>query len=277
MSAERTTSRPRVPSPRRPHVEVDAVQVEAFGLAEDRGPFDTGWHRHAKHQVLWASRGSLWLTVGRRRWTLPPQRGAWLAAGMEHRVTATAAIELRTAYLDHALFEAGAPSAPCAVFALTPLARELLLAAMRFGPETRPGHPVGQPLFRTIAALCPEWCAESRPLWLPTGTSAELQRAMDYALENLGHSPTLEAAAKYAGLSVRTLSRRFETEAQTTWRRYLRSARVLRAVELLSRPRTRVTQVGYEVGFESSAAFAHAFRAVTGEAPSAYRDRLERG
>jgi AraC-like DNA-binding protein len=100
---------------------------------------------------------------------------------------------------------------------------------------------------------------------------------MTYTLTRLAGPVTLAGAAKTAGLSERTLARRFEDEAGTSWRRFLHDARMLRAMELLAEDGARVTQTAYAVGFESLAAFTHAFTDFTGERPRDFRQRVARG
>src|SRR5262249_56232265 len=103
------------------------------------------------------------------------------------------------------------------------------------------------------------------------GGGREGEGAMAYAVGDLGGSPTIEVAAKRAGISTRSLSRRFVEEAQTTWRAFLHQARMMRAMELLGVPGARVTDTAFAVGFESLAAFSRAFEEFTGSCPSDFR------
>jgi AraC-like DNA-binding protein len=260
----------------KPLVDVDAVPASAFCLTDELTPFASGWHTHRRHQLLYAARGALHLEVAHAQWLLPPQRAAWLAGGIRHRVSATQPATLCTVYLEPARVPA-APEGECRVFVLPPLAREMLLYSTRWGPERRPGDAVAESFFSALAHLLAEWAAEPREWKLPRARTPELERAMTYTLARLAGPVTLGGAAKAAGLSQRTLARRFEEEAGTSWRRFLHDARMLRAMELLAEDGSRVTQTAYTVGFESLAAFTHAFTAFTGERPRDFRQRVARG
>lgn len=257
--------------PRRPLVDVDAV-AGAFCLADELSPFTSAWHVHRKHQLLYSARGALLLEVDRAQWLLPPQRAAWLRAGTRHRVRLAQPVSLRTVYLEPRRVRAP-PEGECRVFMLGPLAREMLLYAPRWGPERAPKDPVADSFFDTLTRLLPEWTEDARDWRLPRARTSELERAMAFTLERLGEPLTLEQVARAAGLSSRTLARRFEQEAQTTWRRFQHDARMLRAMELLAEDGARVTQTAYAVGFESLAAFTHAFHSFTGERPRDFRLR----
>lgn len=251
-------------------VDVDRVSDEAFAIAEERPAFSGGEHAHDKHQLLYAASGTLRLVAGGRRWTLPPQRAAWIAAGTPHEASSTTGVSLRSIYFARGLVNAFPE--PCRVFAVTPLAREMILHAIRWGPGGA-AEPTRLAFFHALAGLCAEWLLAERPFYLPEGKTAELRRAMEWACEHLVDA-TVEGAAKAAGVSVRTLSRRFEEEAATTFRAYLQGARMMRAMELLVLPGAQVTGVAFDVGFQSVGAFTTAFSERCGETPSEYRARV---
>ncbi|MCP3099814.1 helix-turn-helix transcriptional regulator [Myxococcus sp. K15C18031901] len=259
----------------KPLVDVDAAPASAFCLTDELTPFTSGWHTHKRHQLLYAARGALHLEVAEAQWLLPPQRAAWLAGGTRHRVRATQPATLCTVYLEPSRVPL-TPEGACRVFVLPPLAREMLLYSTRWGPERAPRDVVAESFFSTLGHLLTEWSAEPRDWRLPRARTPELERAMAYTLARLSGAATLAGAAKAAGLSQRTLARRFEDEAGTSWRRFLHDARMLRAMELLAEDGARVTQTAYAVGFESLAAFTHAFTDYTGERPRDFRQRVAR-
>jgi AraC-like DNA-binding protein len=257
------------PEARRGSVDVDAVPLSAFGLEDDYGPLVSERHAHEKHQLLYAAAGTLKLEAEDGQWLLPPQRAAWIRAGVSHRVRALGRVALRTVYLAPPV--AFAPESACVVFAAEPLCREMILHAMRWGPDRAADDARARTFFAALGSLAGEWAEARLPFRLPAARSPELEEAMAYALADLGGSPTIEEAAKRAGLSVRSLSRRFADEAQTTWRAFLHQARMMRAMELLGVPGARVTDTAFAVGFESLAAFTRAFEEFTGACPSDFK------
>lgn len=257
---------------KRARVDVDAAPCDAFGLEDEHGPFTSEAHAHGKHQILYAASGTMTLSAGGRCWTLPPERAAWIAAGTSHVAASATGIALRTVYLAPGL--APAIGADATVFAVTPLAREMILHAMRWGPaDAAANDPTRTSFFRALAGLAAEWVKAERPFYLPEAKTPELARAMEWTGEHL-EDATVEGAARAARVSVRTLSRRFEEEAQTSFRSYLQAARMMRAMELLAAPRASVTAVAFAVGFRSLGAFTTAFTERCGETPSEYRARV---
>lgn len=255
-------------------LDLEGSAASAFSLREDLDAYQMDWHVHGRHQLLYAATGTLHLQVAGATWLLPPQRAAWIGAGVSHRVESHGPVALRTVYLSPKLCQG--PGEPCRVFSMSPLGREMVLYAMRWGPDRDPRDRVAERFFAALGALCDEWAREAQPFRLPTAQSPALQKAMEYAIAHLSQPLSMADAARAAGLSERTLARRFAAEANSTWREFVHGARMLRAMELLSVPGTQVTETAGAVGFESLGAFTRAFEEFVGERPRDYRRRATR-
>lgn len=256
-------------------VDVDGVRASGFGLAESLFPFVSEWHAHGKHQLLYAQAGTLHLEADGRQWLLPPQRAAWIRSGCPHRVGTTGPASLRTLYFADELVPrpGGLAIQACQVFPVTALLREMILYGMQWGPGRDPKDAVATRFFAACADVCAQAALEPLPLWLPTAKSPELGRAMAFTLANLHRKIGQADAARASAMSERTLTRRFQEEAQTTWRDFLHTARLLKAMELLAQRGARVGDVAAKVGWGSVPAFTRAFEKSAGESPKAFRRR----
>lgn len=85
---------------------------------------------------------------------------------------------------------------------------------------------------------------------------------------------TLSALAHHAGLSTRTLNRRFQQETGMTPVSWLRRARTRRAQLLLETTTRSVDLIARQSGFGSVTNFRDTFKAVVGTSPNAYRRRF---
>src|SRR5579859_3958247 len=83
--------------------------------------------------------------------------------------------------------------------------------------------------------------------------------------------------ARVAHVSPAHFSREFRATFGETPHRYLRGRRVERAMELLRETDRSVTDICFDVGFNSLGTFSRTFRAIVGESPSAYRGRFTGG
>lgn len=252
---------------------VDGINLRAFGVADELYVRDFPWHEHHFYQVLYAVRGTLHLETEMGWWLLPPMRAAFIPAHLKHRVRPTEQASLRTLYLSAEFVTLR--TRQCGVFTVTPLAREMILYAMRWGPDHSPGDALAARFFTTLGALLPEWLETEVLLALPRARTSRTERAMTYTLRHL-ETATVTKAAAAAHTSVRTLTRHFRYETGLSWRTFLRTARIVRAVELLSAPTASVSSVSLAVGFESLSAFSSAFKSLVGESPSHYQKKLSR-
>ncbi|MEV4743250.1 helix-turn-helix domain-containing protein [Streptomyces sp. NPDC049555] len=105
----------------------------------------------------------------------------------------------------------------------------------------------------------------------PAPRGSALEPLLDWLQENLARSLTLDDIAAHAGMSTRTLIRRFREHTGTTPLQWLQRARVRRAQHLLEATAHSVERIGAQVGFGSPTAFRDRFKRTTGVSPHAYR------
>ncbi len=101
-------------------------------------------------------------------------------------------------------------------------------------------------------------------------------KARAFIAEHLGESIALSDAARAANMSSFHFCKVFKAALGVTFTDYLSRARVEKTKQLLIDPHKRVSEAAYEVGFQSLSQFNRAFRRITGETPSAYREHLQR-
>lgn len=104
---------------------------------------------------------------------------------------------------------------------------------------------------------------------VPAGTTME--PLLDWLEENADRELTLEDIAVHAGMSTRTLNRRFREQTGTTPLQWLHRARVRRAQYLLETTTYPVERIASQAGFGSPTAFRDRFKRVVGTSPYAYR------
>ncbi|NUP35199.1 MAG: helix-turn-helix domain-containing protein [Streptomycetaceae bacterium] len=102
--------------------------------------------------------------------------------------------------------------------------------------------------------------------------TAGLAQLYEWALRNLDQPLTVDQLARQAGLSRRTLIRRFHAETGRPPMRWLLEARLSHARELLESTDLTVETVARRCGFGTSANFRTLFKTHVGVPPSVYRD-----
>ena len=208
------------------------------------------------------------LEVAGAQWLLPPQRAGFIPAGLDHRVICQAAVSLRTVYLHRSAL---AVSEPC-VFTVTPLAREMLLYAVRWGPDWSPeSEPAAASYFTALGLLAREWIAADPALRLPAPRTPDLRKSLRLCTEQSRQRVDGREAARAAGVSPRTLARRFQNETAMSCGRFCVPLEFCGPWSFWPGPALTSPSCAFDVGFDSPSALSKAFRDLTGETPSAYQ------
>ncbi|MFD9895796.1 GlxA family transcriptional regulator [Amycolatopsis sp. NPDC059027] len=105
----------------------------------------------------------------------------------------------------------------------------------------------------------------------PVPRGSELEPVLRWLEDNAGRDLTLEDVACQAGMSTRTLNRRFREQTGTTPLQWLLRARVRQAQYLLEATDHPVDRIASQVGFGSPTAFRERFKRVVGTSPTSYR------
>ena len=105
----------------------------------------------------------------------------------------------------------------------------------------------------------------------PGRDGSSLEPLLRWMQENAHRDLTLPDIAGRAGLSARTLNRRFLEQTGTTPLRWLRRTRIRRSQYLLETTTHPVERISRQVGFNSPASFRGQFKALVGTSPRAYR------
>jgi transcriptional regulator GlxA family with amidase domain len=111
----------------------------------------------------------------------------------------------------------------------------------------------------------------------PADEGTSMRSLLTWLEQHLCEELSLPAVARRAGMSTRTLSRRFRQEVGTTPALWLTGARVRRAQQLLEATDLSVERVAEEVGFRSSAVLRQHFGQIVGTNPKGYRRSFKIG
>ena len=238
-------------------------------IVQDHYDIDGPWHHHDMHQVQYAFEGSITLEDSHGRHLLPRSLAGWIPAGVDHRDSLH---RVRSVSLLLAPEMIPDPGDRVRVLRVSPLMREMIAEAVRW-QLNQPQDETGRSFLAAFACLCRDWIADETPFSLPTSTDAALAAAVDYTRANLAGGSSFTEVCQAAGLSERTLRRRFRAELGMGWEHYRRRARLLAAIDALTTGEQSIAQIAADVGFESQSAFTKAFQQLTGETPRTFRLR----
>ncbi|MGV9392033.1 GlxA family transcriptional regulator [Streptomyces olivaceus] len=105
----------------------------------------------------------------------------------------------------------------------------------------------------------------------PAPRGSALEPLLTWLRDNLARDLALADIAAHAGMSTRTLIRRFREQTGSTPLQWLHRARVRQAQHLLETTQHSVERIAGQVGFGSPTAFRERFKRTTGVSPQTYR------
>ncbi|MGX8881831.1 AraC family transcriptional regulator [Methylovorus glucosotrophus] len=221
-------------------------------------------HTHRRAQFLYATQGVMIIETSTGRWVVPPSRGVWLQAHVEHTVRMRGDVCMRTLFVN----PDAVPELPQgnAVVAVSPLLRELILAAtsvpLEYETESRNGRLM-RFLLDELQAL------PVLPFHIPWPTDARLAALCHHIYDTPDDQTQIAVWSGKLAMSVRTFHRRFRSSTGITFAQWRQLARLLRSLERLAEGAS-IIQVALEHGYTSQSAYAALFKRHFGVSPSMF-------
>ncbi|GLZ21753.1 AraC family transcriptional regulator [Burkholderia plantarii] len=223
-------------------------------------------HRHRRAQLLYAIEGVMQITAETGAWVVPPTRGVWLEAGLDHAVRMSGDVQMRTVFVEPSV--AQPLRARTGVVDVPPLLRELIVAAIDVPLDYQPGSRDDHLMQLILAELI---SVPQLPLHLPWPRDARLRAVCDALLASPHDDRTVAEWAGDLGMSEKTLYRWFNRETGLTFGRWRQQARLLLALQRLAHGE-KILSVALDHGYRSQSAFTAMFKRHFGVAPSAFYD-----
>ncbi len=263
--------------------ETDNIQEMPSGGDHDRRPdpvtakgvdyapgYESPIHRHPTAQLVHATSGVMVVTTSAGQWVVPPSRGIWVPAGTMHSIRTVGPVLMRSLFV----WPDAAPDLPtrCEVVAISPLLRELILAAVDvksgYSPDSRDGRLM-RLLLDELSVL------PVLPLKLPQPRDPRLAAVCRGISRTPDDNSTLADWGERVGADPKTLQRLFARETGMSFGQWRQQARLLIGLEQLAAGE-RVVDVALNLGYNSPSAFASMFKRQFGETPSRFFDRHDK-
>lgn len=243
---------------------IDGAPLPVFGCAVDYPDrMVVARHSHRRAQLIHSVSGAMTVCTDRGSWVVPPTRGVWVPAGIEHWIAMAGAVRMRTLFITPE--RAAALPSQCMVVAVSSLLRELILAAL----DVDQAAPSRRDLQLLDLAVEEIRLLEVQPLHLPMPAEPRIARICHALLAEPADKRPLAQWAAWAGLSERTAARAFVAVCGMTFGRWRQQLRLIEALTRLARGEP-VLNVALDLGYDSPSAFSAMFRKALGCSPSAY-------
>lgn len=235
-------------------------------VSRDARRFASTRHVHPQAQLIYAISGVVCVTTADGTWVVPSSRAVFVPAGVEHETRSYGSVQFRALLIDPADV-AGLPGA-CAVVAVTPLLRELIVRLAALAETPRGSDFAGAVTRLMVLELA---FVPVEPLNLPTPRHLPLARLCERMRSDPAGTVSLEDAAAALHMSRSSFMRLFRRETGLSFVHWRQQARLLHALSLLAQ-RQSIVNVALACGYDSPSAFSAVFRRCLGQSPSRYFD-----
>ena len=218
-----------------------------------------GVHSHVENHIFIPLKGDIWIELKDERIRVTPGKMLILAANTSHSFeSSTEQGERLIAMLDSKI-------KTTVLIATSSLLKELFFHIL-VDQESSSAKRAYQLIKELIKELAQQEITPSIDQIRSRARDERICTALALMENDLDLS--IEAIAKKVGASSKTLTRLFSLELQINPKAVQNLIRIDKAKSLLQQSGMNVTQVAYEVGFNSLSSFIKSYRAITGELPS---------
>ncbi|MFZ4928435.1 AraC family transcriptional regulator [Chryseobacterium sp. Mn2064] len=229
-------------------------------------------HQHKKGQLLLVLGGIAYLKTGEKEYYIPSNHYIWIPQNYPHNLMYNAQdlhiinIYFPESIRDDFYNELG-------IYPVSKLLSEMLSFSEKWQGDFFPGDWEYEFLY-TLWSLLSKENLRKFSIQLPTTDDVRLNDITSDLRKRISEPLTLEETASQFGISVRSLTRLFQTKLHISFIQYVKMLRVIRAMELIKNTNLTVTELAYEVGYSNISAFSNTFFQLTNMRPTEFKAML---
>ncbi len=229
-------------------------------------------HAHTKGQLSYVEGGVAHITIGSNTYIVPARHYFWVPTGLEHVVRISHSGTVFRSLYFYADNDEGHPF--YGQLGIYP-ASELLIQMIGY-TKRWDGRHVGtaEENFEFLVALkqlLPQLGNKSLPIVLPLTEDARMNTITRYLRKNLAEPLNLKAVSARFSMSERSMSRLFQALLHISFLQYLKTLRMIRAIELILKSKQTISEIAFQVGYHNIGSFSNAFFEFTHSRPSDFR------
>ena len=231
-------------------------------------------HKHRQGHILVVLSGVATVNVERSAYYIPYGYFVWIPPEKSHRISfEDRKIRLLNVYYPEGLADCEF-FGEVGVYPMPSILYHVMELIEGRTAEYLPGDWRYELLVTTLHILPHIVPAQRFQLRLPTSDHPVIHRIVELIHREYQQDLTAQYVAEGCGLSVRTLSRYLRSELDVSFVQYVRTYRVLMAIKMMVRSEESITNIAYNVGYDSLTAFSNSFFKVTGMRPSQFKGLL---
>lgn len=229
-------------------------------------------HKHTKGQLSYVEGGVAYVTIDFKTYVVPAHHYLWIPKGLPHilRVGYSATVLRSLFFYTHD--DGDDPF--YGKLGIYP-ASELLIQMINY-TECWDGKNVSKTennfeFLVAIKKLLPKLNNQSLPIVLPITEDERLLKILRYLERNISSHISLHDISAKFNMSERSISRLFQTHMHISFLQYLKTLRIVKSIELILKTNKTLSEIAYNIGYDTLGAFSNTFYTFTHARPSDLR------
>lgn len=227
-------------------------------------------YSHDKGKLIYTEGGTVYIITEQKTRYLLPRHFIWIPSGMMHSVQGD-----NTNVIIRTLFFHNQPGDPpffqqIGIYPMNDLLLEMINYTRNWNGAVMPEDEKRYTFLMAIKTILPELSKQKLPFELPRAKDSRLKQITAHLQENLSCPLQLSEIAQQFGLSERSLARLFQSDLRMSYIKYLRTLRIIHALELLATTKFSLNEIAFKVGYDSFPTFSNMFYQMVGVRPKTY-------
>ncbi|WP_104382628.1 AraC family transcriptional regulator [Sphingobacterium sp. HMA12] len=228
-------------------------------------------HQHDKAQLLLVYGGIAYLQTDTKDFYIPSNHYIWIPKNYPHNLM----FNTQDLYIINIYFPDEKADSFYDELGIYPVSK--LLAEMLSFSEKWQGDYFKRSwefeFLTTLKGVLSKENLKKFSIQLPTTDDKRLNAIIDGFRNRLNENLSLDSIAQQSGMSVRSLTRLFQTKLHITFVQYLKMLRIIRAMELINDTDLNMTEIAYEIGYSNISAFSNNFQQLTNMRPTEFKTK----
>ncbi|MVT09288.1 AraC family transcriptional regulator [Chitinophaga tropicalis] len=226
-------------------------------------------HQHDKAQLLLVFGGIAYLQTDEKDFYIPSNHYIWIPKKYPHNLM----FNTQDLYIINIYFPGKSMGGFYDEMGIYPVSK-LLSEMLSFTEKWQGDYHKGSWEFEFLTTMKNVLSKENLKkfsIQLPTTDDQRLQAIVGQLRSRLNENITLEETAMQSGMSVRSLTRLFQTKLHITFVQYIKMLRIIRAMEMIKNTELNMTEIAYEIGYSNISAFSNNFHQLTNMRPTEFK------
>jgi AraC-like DNA-binding protein len=228
-------------------------------------------HAHHKGQLTFVENGIAYCNLTDRSFVVPGRHYIWIPKNMEHymMIRHSKSTTTRNLYFYSHDDDSNPFYDKLGIYPVNDLLLQMISYTSKWKEHVLPEHP-GYRFLASLKDILPDVSTAALPIVLPTTQHERLLPVLQYLALNFEQNLTLENVSSHFDLSERTLSRLFTNVLEMSFVQYLKMLRVVKGIEMMLQTNQNLSEIAYQTGYGSIAAFSKVFYQLTNKRPSVF-------